>query len=161
MRASFSLAVLAAGLLSFSGCAKPVDLTAGLQVEEVSTGWFDTGMQSGQNKLVPSVTFKLKNVSDQPLPVLQANVLFRRANEDTEWGSGFVTVTGSEGLAPGATSKSLLVNSQLGYTGTEPRQQMLANSQFVDAKVQLFAKYASTQWVKVGEYPVTRRLLAQ
>jgi hypothetical protein len=161
MRAPLSFAVLVACALSVAGCGKPVDLTAGLQVEDVSTGWFDTGMQAGQNKLVPSVSFKLKNVSDQPLPVLQANVVFRRANEDTEWGSGFVPVTGSEGLAPGETSKPLLVNSQLGYTGTEPRQQMLANSQFIDARVQLFAKYSSTQWVKVGEYPVDRRLLSQ
>jgi hypothetical protein len=161
MRAPFSLAVLVASAVSLAGCAKPIDLTAGLQVEVVSSGWLDIGMQGGQNKLVPSVTFTLKNVSAEPLPVLQANVLFRRANEDTEWGSAFVTVSDSEGLAPGATSKALLVNSQLGYTGSEPRQQMLGNSQFVDAKVQVFAKYASTQWVKVGEYPVTRRLISQ
>lgn len=160
MRPSLRLVWLVA-LLACSGCGKPVDLVSGLRVEDVSTGWLDTGMQNGQNKLVPSITFKLKNVSDQPLPVLQANVLFRRTTEDTEWGSGFVTVTSSDGLAPGATSQPLVVNSQLGYTGTEPRQQMLANSLFVDAKVQLFAKYASTQWVKVGEFPVTRRLISQ
>jgi len=38
---------------------------------------------------------------------------------------------------------------------------MLKNAQFVDAKVQLFAKYASTQWVKVGEYPIARELLTK
>jgi hypothetical protein len=160
MRARLRLVSLVA-LLAAAGCGKPVDLSAGLQVEDVTTGWFDTGMQNGQNKLVPSITFKLKNVSDRPLPVLQANVLFRRSTEETEWGSGFVTITGSDGLAPGATSQALVVNSQLGYTGSESRQQMLANSLFVDAKVQLFAKYASTQWVKVGEFPVTRRLISQ
>jgi hypothetical protein len=160
MRASLRPGWLLLFLLS-SGCGKPVDLASTLQVEEISTGWHDLGLQNGQTKLVPSITFKLKNGSDQPLPVLQANLLFRRATEDTEWGSGFVTVTGSDGLAPGATSQPLTVNSQLGYTGSEPRQQMLANSQFVDARVQLFAKYASTQWVKIGEYPVARRLLTQ
>lgn len=160
MRAPLRLVSLLV-LLAAAGCGKPVDLSSGLQVEDVTTGWLDTGMQNGQNKLVPSITFKLKNVSAEALPVLQANVLFRRATEDTEWGSGFVTITGSDGLAPGATSQPLVVNSQLGYTGSEPRQQMLANSLFVDAKVQLFAKYASTQWVKVGEFPVTRRLISQ
>jgi hypothetical protein len=148
------------GVFSAS-CGPTVDLSMALEVQDVSTGWLDAGLVNGQNKLVPSITFKLKNMSDESLPVLQMNVLFRRANEDTEWGSGFVTVSGSEGLAPGATSKSLTVNSQLGYTGSEPRQQMLSNSQFVDARVQLFGKYASTQWVKVGEYPVTRRLIVQ
>ena len=30
---------------------------------------------------------------------------------------------------------------------------MLRNSHFVDAEVELFAKYASEQWKRVGEYP--------
>ena len=40
------------------------------------------------------------------------------------------------GLAPGAHLASrVTVDSQLGYTGTEPRADMMNNSQFVDAKV--------------------------
>ncbi len=39
-----------------------------------------------------------------------------------------------KGLRPGASSAPLTVKSQLGYTGTEPRQQMLANWLFVDAR---------------------------
>jgi len=128
----------------------------------VSSGWHDAGMVEGKNKLVPTITFKVKNVSDQPLSVLQMNVLFRRVTEEaTEWGGGFVTVAGSSGLRPGATSDPLTVTSQLGYTGTEPRADMMKNSQFVDAKVQLFAKYSSAQWVKIGEYPVARTLLSK
>ena len=140
-------------------CGPTVDLTKGLQVVDVSTGWWDAGVVDGQNKLVPTVTFKLKNVSEQKLDVLQANVVFRRVTEDKEWGSAFVKLTGTEGLAPGATTPSQTVKSQLGYTGTESRQQMLANSQFVDAKIQLFAKYSNTQWQKVGEYTVPRTLI--
>jgi hypothetical protein len=151
-------AVFLAAVVTVS-CGKPVDLTQGIQVVDVSTGWWDAGVVDGQNKLVPSVTFKLKNVSDQKLDVLQANVVFRRVTEDKEWGSAFVKITGTEGLSPGATTPSQTVKSQLGYTGTESRQQMLANSQFVDAKIQLFAKYSNTQWQKVGEYTVPRTLI--
>jgi hypothetical protein len=157
VRAWLGVVLLAA--VATASCGPPVDLTKGLQVVDVSTGWWDAGVVNGQNKLVPSATFKLKNVSDQNLTILQANVVFRRVTEDKEWGSSFVKVTGSEGLAPGATSASQTVKSQLGYTGSEPRQQMFANSQFVDAKIQIFAKYANTQWQKVGEYPVPRTLI--
>ena len=38
---------------------------------------------------------------------------------------------------------------------------MLQNSQFVDAKVDLFAKYGSAQWTQVGEFPITRQLITQ
>jgi len=160
MRASLWLVFLAA--LATASCGPKVDLAKGLQVVDVSTGWWDAGVVNGQNKLVPSVTFKFKNVSDQTLDVLQANVVFRRVTEDKEWGSSFVKITGTEGLAPGATSESQTVKSQLGYTGSDQsRQQMLDNAQFVDAKIELFAKYGSTQWQKVGEYTVPRKLITK
>ena len=159
MRVSLPVLLLAA--VAASSCGPKVDLTKGLQVVDVSTGWWDAGIVNGQNKLVPEVTFKFKNVSDQPLDILQANVVFRRVTEDKEWGSSFVKIAGSEGLAAGATSESQTVRSQLGYTGTEPRQQMLSNTQFVDAKIQIFAKYENTQWQKVGEYPVPRTLITK
>ena len=159
LRASLWLVFLAA--LATASCGPKVDLTKGLQVVDVSTGWWDAGVVNGQNKLVPSVTFKFKNVSDQTLDVLQANVVFRRVTEDKEWGSSFVKITGTEGLPPGATSESQTVKSQLGYTGSESRQQMLDNGQFVDAKIELFAKYGNIQWQKVGEYTVPRTLITK
>jgi hypothetical protein len=159
MRASLWVVFLA--VLATASCGPTVDLTKGIQVVDVSTGWWDAGVVNGQNKLVPSVTFKFKNVSDQTLDVLQANVVFRRVTEDKEWGSSFVKITGTEGLPPGATSESQSVKSQLGYTGSESRQQMLENTQFVDAKIELFAKYGSIQWQKVGEYPVPRTLITK
>ena len=150
------LAMLAAG------CGgPPVDLTKGLEIVDDSTGWYDAGPVNGQNKLVPSISLKLKNNSDQPLVALQINAVFRRLNDKDEWGSAFMPVTRSNGLPPGETSQPITINSQLGYTGTEPRAQMLQNSQFVDAKVDLFAKYASLQWVRIGERSIERRLITR
>jgi hypothetical protein len=83
-------------------------------------------------------------------------------SENSEWGSGFLTVAGSQGLAPNATSDPITIKSQLGYTGSDQsRQEMLQNSQFVDAKVELFGKYGSTQWVRLGSFPITRQLLSK
>jgi hypothetical protein len=159
MRASARLLLLLAIVWS-AACGPTVDLTKGLQVTILDSGWFDAGIVNGQNKLVPSFTFTLKNVSDQKLVTIQVNALFRRVNENEEWGSGFKTVVGSEGIPPGATTPPITVRSQLGYTGSDQsRQEMLQNSHFVDAKVELFAKYASTQWVLVGNYPIKRQLL--
>jgi hypothetical protein len=149
-------------IVLFASCGPTVDLTKGLQVELLDTGWFDRGIVNGQNKLVPSATFTLKNASDQTLGSLQVNALFRRVTENEEWGSGFKTVVGSEGLPPGATTPPVTIRSELGYTGSDQsRQEMLQNTHFVDAKMELFAKYASTQWVRVGTYPIERKLLTK
>ena len=146
-------------LLASGACGPSVDLTKGLQILDVSTGWYDAGIADGQNKLVPFVSFKLKNVSERKLVTLQVNALFRRLGEKDEWGSGFLTAAGSDGPAPGATTAALSIKSQLGYKGPEPRQEMLRNTKFVDAKVELSAKYGSTQWARIGEYPVARQLI--
>jgi len=161
MRASARLLLLLA-IVSSAACGPTVDLTKGLHVSIVNSGWYDLGIVNGQNKLVPTVIFTLQNTSDQKLVTLQINALFRRVSEETEWGSGFLTVAGSQGLAPGATSDPITIKSQLGYTGSEQsRMEMLQNTHFVDAKVELFGKYASTQWVRLGSYPITRQLLTK
>ncbi len=159
MRATLCLTLLLA--LAGASCGSKIDLKTALQVEEVSTGWSDLGVVNGQNKIAPTVTFRFKNVGTEPLTTLQGNVIFRRVGENEEWGAGFLKVTGSEGLAPGASSNVLTVKSNLGYTSTEPRAQMLANKLFVDARVQIFAKYGSTQWTLIAEHPVERQLLAR
>jgi hypothetical protein len=38
---------------------------------------------------------------------------------------------------------------------------MLKNSVFVDAKVDLFARHGSRTWVKIGEFPIERKLLTE
>jgi len=140
------------------GCGPTVDLSKALQVSDVSTGWHDAGVVDGKNKLVPSVSFTLKNGSDQSLTSLRVNALFRRVSEKDEWSSGYLKVSGSEGLGGGKSTPLLTVNAQLGYTGVETRLELLQNRNFVDAKVELFAKYGSTQWARLGEYPIERQL---
>jgi hypothetical protein len=152
-----TLTVVAA--LVAAGCSEPIDLAQNLEVIDVTTGWYDEGVVNGMNKLVPSVTFKFKNNSGETLNVLQSNVKFTRVSEDTEWSTAYVKVTGSEGLAPGATSRTQVVHAEKGYTGTETRAQMMANSQFVDGLVEIFAKYGSTLWVSVGRFPIERRVI--
>jgi hypothetical protein len=156
--------VAAAGLLSASlttACGPRIDLSTGLHLDAVSTGWFDAGNVDGKKKLVPAVSFRLQNASDQKLATLEVNALFRRVGDENEWGSGFVTAAGTGGLAPGAATSPITIRSRIGYTGVESGAEMLDNSHFVDARVDLFAKSGSTNWTRLGEYPVTRRLMSR
>ena len=128
---------------------------------DVKTGWFDAGIEDGKNKLVPSVTLTLKNVSSEEVANVQLNAVIRRVGETEEWGGAFQKVIGNEAIPPGGSTKPIVLRSNLGYTGIEPRAQMLRNSQFVDAQVQLFAKHGGNQWTKLGEWRIARELLIQ
>jgi hypothetical protein len=154
------LRIAVAAALLTTACAPNVDLTSALAIESVSTGWANAGNIDSHNRIVPSVSFKLKNLTDRKLRTLEINALFRRVTEPQEWGSGFKAATGSEGLAPGAETPTITVKSSIGYTGTDGTDELLTNSQFVDARVELFAKNGSSSWTRIGEYTVSRVLLA-
>lgn len=159
MRRRLALPLLA--LLIASGCASR-EVEKDLQITEVRTGWYDSGIvEGGKNKLVPSVTFKLQNVSPEDISSVQVNAVFRRVGEVEAWGEHFINAIDRNGLAAGAAGNALVLRSPLGYTGTQPRLQMLQNKEFVDARVEIYGKHGSRAWVKMGEYQIDRQLLTE
>ena len=150
---------IAAMLVICAACGPRVDLARAVAPESVVTGWANGGSVAGRNKIVPAVSFRLKNVSDQKLAAIQVNAVFRRVNDPSEWSSGFLPDVARE-IQPGTQTDSRMVTGQQGYTGTDDRDEMLHNSQFVDAKAELFVKSGSSNWTRIGEYPVARQLLS-
>jgi hypothetical protein len=148
-------------VLVAAGC-QAREVEKDLQITDVRTGWYDAGiMDDGKNKLVPSASFRLKNVSPEDIASVQLNAVFRRAGEQESWGEHFINAIDRAGLASGATGNALVLRSPLGYTGTEPRLQMLQNRQFVDARVEIYGKHGSRTWVKMAEYQIDRQLLTE
>lgn len=141
------------------GCGKPVDLKQSLQVTDTSSGWFDAGVQNGKNKLVPSVTFKLKKNSDVDLSSVSLNVAFTFVGSQDHTDDVYVQSVPFEG----DQTKPVVVRTEWGYTGEPPqtRAEMLQNSHFRDMEVQIFAKQSSSQWVELQRVPITRQLLTQ
>jgi hypothetical protein len=161
-RLSLALVVALAAPLTTGGCSKaePEAGTA-LQVTDVVTGWFDAGIVNGQNKLVPTISFKLKNGADRAISSVDLNSVFRVIGDEEQLGSKFVRGIDRTGLAPGGSVGPFVLRSDLGYTSEAPRMQMLQNSQFKDAQVQVFAKHGSSQWVRLAEITIQRQLLTQ
>ena len=172
---------LTAGMSLCSDARLSLYLEHALSVEDLTTGWLDVGLDDdGRNKLVPTISFRLANVSSEQMRTLQLNSVFRRcvvsdespririppppgyicAGEAQEWGSAYIRAVGREGLEPGASTRQFTLQSDLGYTGEQPRQ-MLQHRQFVDSKAELFVKHGAGRWVKLGEHQIERQLLTQ
>ena len=158
---SFQLLVFALALAVALAACQSREVEKVLKVTDVDTGWYDVGVVNGENKLVPTVSFHLQNVSAESIENVQINAVFRRINEEESWGDRLIRGVGSDGLAAGAIGKALVVRNERGYTGSEPRLQMLKHSQFIDAKVDLFARHGSRTWAKIGEFPIERKLLTE
>ena len=145
--------------LSCGGCGKPVDLKQAVQVTDVSSGWFDAGVQNGKNKLVPSVTFKLRKNADVNLTSISLNLTFIFIDSQEHADDVYVQSVPFQG----AETAPIVVRSKWGYTGDPPqtRAQMLQNSHFRDMEVQIFAKQSSSQWVELQRVKIARQLLTE
>jgi hypothetical protein len=151
----FAIVLLAA--LSSAVCSNPVDLKQSVQVADASSGWFDAGIQEGKNKLVPSVTFRLKKNADADLSSLSLNLVFTQEGDTEHFDDVFVQRVAFNGN----DTDPLTVRSKFGYTGDPPqsRAEMMKNSQFRDMNVQIFAKQSSAQWIELHRLKIPRVLL--
>jgi hypothetical protein len=141
-------------------CGRPVDLKQAVQVTDVSGGWFDAGVQNGKNKLVPSVTFKLKkNSADVKLSSVSLNLTFMLVDTQEHVDDKFVQSVSFDG----PETAPIVVRSEWGATGDPPqtRAEMLKNSHFRDVEVQIFAKQSSSQWVELQRVKIARQLLTE
>jgi hypothetical protein len=133
-----------------------------LKIVNVHTGWYDAGiLGGGQNKLVPSISLELQNVSDREIASVQMQAVFRRVGEQEAWGDHFVRAIDTNGLAAGATTEPIILRSPLGYTGSDSRVRMLQNREFIDANVTILGKHGRRTWAKMGEYKIDRQLLTE
>ena len=157
------LSLIALAALVSVSCGASVDAVASLEPLDVVTGWYDDGiLESGKNKLVPMVSMKLRNKTDRELKSIQINAIFRRVGEQEMWGEYFGwAIPRTKPLPAGAETGKLVMRSTLGYTGEQPRMQMLQNKEFVDAKVEIYLKQGSKVLAKLAEYPIQRQLLTR
>jgi hypothetical protein len=159
-RLALTLSVLLAA--AALACSSPPPVSETLRIDDVVTGWYDAGVtDDGRNKIVPSISMTIANTGSQPVGPVQLNLIFRRVGDPEEWSTALVRVAGSDGLQPGASSSEVVVRAPQGYTGTQPRAQLLQNSLFVDAKVDVFARIGASTWTRLGEYRIDRQLLTQ
>jgi hypothetical protein len=155
------LALPLVALVLVAGC-RSRDVQQDLKITDVHSGWYDAGIvEGGKNKLVPSISIRLQNVSREEISSVQLNAIFHRKGETEVWGEHFVRAIGPDGLPAGGTTNPIVLRSNLGYTGVQSRLQMLRNREFVDGTVQIFGKHGSRTWAKMGEFNIDRQLLTE
>ena len=156
---------IALTLAALSACTPAVDIKEAVTLTDVSSGWFDAGIVEGKNKIVPSVSFRLRKEPDADLDGVALNVIFRQppaegADAEGEWDDVFVqnAVFGENHQTP-----LLVLRTEKGYTGDPPQSRMdlLQHSQFRDLRARVYAKYGSAQWVELGTIDVERQLLTR
>lgn len=150
--------VLAAVTAGAASCGRSVDLATTFNITNVLTGYYDAGVVNGLNKLVPSISFRLKNVG--PVPVSEVNIVaaFWVVGDDGPLQDYDLPGIGREAVASGAESPDILIRSEIGYTLEQPRAELFTHSMFRDGTVKLFAKRGG-KIVPLGEFKIDRRII--
>ena len=151
--------------VSLVACGPSVDIKQAVQVTDTSSGWYDAGIVDGKNKVVPSVTFKLRKKPDADLSGVALNIAFRYVpapgtNVEEPWEDFYVQ---RAEFKDGHETDPLVVRLPNGYTGDPPqsRAEMLKNSHFRDVRAHIFARVTSAQWVEIGAIDVQRQLIVR
>ena len=159
------IGLLSLALAGSGSCSQPVDFKQALEVTDVSGGWYDFGIVDGKNKLVPSMSFRIRKRPEVPVRSLSLNVHFKKIvspdrKEEAELDEVFLQ---NVEFSEGHQTPLLTVRPEHGYTGDSPqtRAQMLEHSQFQDVRTRVFAKQSSTTWVPLIEYDVPRVLITK
>lgn len=150
-------AILAA--LFTVACQGPLDVKSALQATDVTTGWFDAGVVDGKNKLVPSVSFRLRNTSERDVDSVSVNIIFKFA--DT--GEDYEEIFKQRVPFDNKQTDVITVHAQNGYTAEPPqtRADMLQHSGFRDMDAVIFARQGAAQWVELHRVRLERQVLTQ
>lgn len=144
-----------------AGCA-PVDLKASLEISELSSGYYDAGVTDlGANKLVPSVSFKIKNISGEPINAVNLIVFFwgTEFEEPKELDEVLVTGINSTGIGPGESTDTIVVRSKQGFAlEQQARSELFNHRSFRDVTAKVFMR-RDGRIVPFGEYTIDRRIL--
>jgi hypothetical protein len=140
-------------------CSPAVDLKQAVEVADVSSGWFDAGIVEGKNKLVPSITVRLKKKGDVSISSVSLNVVFKPVGSEEHFDEVYVQRVDFKG----DETDPINVRATVGYTGDPPqtRAEMLQNAYFKDMEAQIFAKAGSAQWVPLHSLKIVRQLLTK
>lgn len=134
------------------------DVRTDLQMVDVHSGWFDAGqVDAAHIKIVPGISFRLKNVSQKPIAAVEVNGVFRKLDDNTVVDEHYVrAIPSNRPLDAGATTERIVLRSRFGLTGTETRLQMLKNSHFVDRNITVLGKARRRQWASMGVFQIER-----
>ncbi|MBN1939717.1 MAG: hypothetical protein JW843_09025 [Candidatus Aminicenantes bacterium] len=147
-------------ILGQTGCKSMNDeeIKASIEITDVSTNWTMKEYRQWPNPkltLVPTVTFRIHNLTGETLKYININAIFRAENSVENLGDHFKAVIRDEGIPPNDYSPYITLKSNFGVSGTTLNS--FQNNPFWQIhEVRLFAQMGGSRHVPMGEWKVSR-----
>ncbi len=155
-------AALAVGVLSFPSCQPPpkeAEIKAMMEIQDVETKWVSKEYRSWPPKLVlvPSISFRVKNVSTKPLTYINFNAIFKFKDDQENLGDCFLAGIRGTPLPPGELSPVIHMISNFGVEG-KTLASFENNPMWKPVIIKLFAQTRGSAHVLLGTYPCSKTI---
>lgn len=154
--------ILVMGVLSLlfqAGCKSmsPDELLASIEITDIETKWVSKYYQPWPPRLilVPQISFRVKNVGNNPLDYVNFNAIFKFKEATDNFGDAFLAAIRKDAVMPGETSDPITLTSNFGVDGTN-LQNIRENPEWKPTEARLFALSRGSQPVLLGVYEVSR-----
>ncbi|MFC2160181.1 hypothetical protein ACFLRX_00850 [Acidobacteriota bacterium] len=137
----------------------PEELAATIEVIDIETKWVEKEYQPWPPKLtlVPTISFRIKNLTDMPLKYVYFNAIFRIKDEEEIAGDAFLAAIRNVPVKPGEISDTIFLKSNYGVEGKN--LSSFGDNYFWEIQtVKLFAKFKGSSYIPAGEWEVSRNI---
>lgn len=159
--AVFILAIPVMTVFFLASCksTNPEKLKNSVEILEVDSKWVAKVYQPWPPKLilVPTLSFRVKNVSDKPLNYLNFNAIFKFKDEQENLGDNFLAAIRKAPIMPGGTSDVITLKSNFGVEG-KSLASFKDNPQWRPVVCKLFIQSKGSPHVLLGEYDISRTI---
>lgn len=153
---AFALAIIQ------TGCAKipnTEELKTYFEVIDMKTKWVEKYYQPWppKLKLVPSISFRVKNLTDKPLRYVYFNAVFKQKGDVENLGDDLKAAIGKKPLMPGEVSDVIFMKSNFGVEG-KLLSDFKNNLGWKTCMVNLFIKLKGSRYALLGEWEISREI---
>jgi hypothetical protein len=162
LRSRRPYAILAlAAVAAIAGC-RTHDPQKELEVRDVETYWVVDSPKGETQYISPAVRFHLRNKTSEPIRSIQATANFKRVGEEENWGSAWEQVTqAGKPLEPAHEALVVLRSDGRYNSTTDDPASMFKHELFKDARAEVFVRVGASNWSKMAEAPIERRIGAK
>ncbi len=134
----------------------PGEVEESLQVVWQDSRWVDKEVTSTEVKIVPIISFKIKNVGPRPLSHINVIGVFSLEEDGQQLGEEKV-LSLADTLSPGQESAEVVFKSSTGYAASSKEAFARNEKEWKPVKVKLMARVGAVM-ATLGEYPIKRQI---
>lgn len=156
------VALIMLPVLMNTGCAKGIsseELKASIELVDVETNWEKKYYQPWPPKLilVPAISFKVKNIGENPLKYVYFNGIFKFEGDKENLGDNFVAGIRGEPVLPGDMSDTITLRSFQGVEG-QNLAHFKNNPAWRTVRVRIYVKSTGAEYVQISEYDISKTI---